>query len=320
MIFAMLDFRTLSHISRTCLRGIVVVDSLPEHRDLMRYAPRALAALAKTRLIHHFPAATVHGALLSADCISCNNFGPFLFLPTCERCCYHCLCRVQGFWVIPISMAKKCFGLSATGAKTLPILHSVPGKYYVKHMISRKRSLRLVCVGAAKTLAIAEGSSEERMTQELELKRIAGLPLKEYYTMRFLLRPPVKPPRLELFVHPTQAEVPSDMYCGMASIPFPYLGPSNGIEHGLWCLGCELVSRKWSRNDPFPDHLSHLLLPGCLADDIVYNMQEVARSKAEFQSHILSCPGAKALIEQSSSIVTAMETRKPKLNCASNTQ
>lgn len=136
-IFAMLDFRTLSHITRTCLRGIQVVRSLPEYRDLMRHAPEALAALGKTRLIFHHLATTIHATLLSADCISCGSYGAFLFLPTCERCCYHCLWRNQSLWVVPITTAKKCFGLSTSGAKTLPIMRSLPGKYHVRYTISR---------------------------------------------------------------------------------------------------------------------------------------------------------------------------------------
>ncbi|WPH02136.1 Hypothetical protein R9X50_00499100 [Acrodontium crateriforme] len=261
VIFAMLDFKSLSDISRTCLR------------------------------------ANIHAALLSADCISCGSYGAFLFLPTCERCCYHCLWRNQSLWVIPISTAKKCFGFSAAGAKTLSIMHSLPGKYHVRHTISRQRPIRLVCVGAAKKLAIAENRSEDCMRQDLEHKRSAGLSEKEYYLLRFLQKAQITPPGPELFVQPTESNVPNDMFCGMASLPFPYLAPGNHAEHGFWCLGCELVWRRWSPNDSSPDHLSHLVLPGCRAADIVYNMQDVARSKAEFLSHINECPGAKELCQ-----------------------
>jgi hypothetical protein len=151
---ALLDFKSLSHVSRTCIRGIEVVNSLPEHRDLMLHASDALAALAKTRSIRHHLAANIHLALLSANCRLCSRYSALLHLPTCERCCYHCLWTNQSLWLIPISMAKKCFLLSEAAAKTLPVLRSVPGKYHVRYPISRQRPIGLVCVGAAKELSI----------------------------------------------------------------------------------------------------------------------------------------------------------------------
>ena len=50
-IFLMLDFRTLSRLSRTCLRGVAVIESLPQYRDLTTHAPRAVGALGATRII-----------------------------------------------------------------------------------------------------------------------------------------------------------------------------------------------------------------------------------------------------------------------------
>ena len=88
---ALLAFRTISHVSRTCLRGIDVVNSLPEYRDLMLHAPDALAALGKTRMIRHHIAANIHLVLLSEDCYSCRRYAAFLSLLTCERCCYYCI-------------------------------------------------------------------------------------------------------------------------------------------------------------------------------------------------------------------------------------
>jgi hypothetical protein len=115
---ALLDFKSLSHISRTCHRGIEVVNSVPEYRNLMLHAPGALAALGKTRLIRHHLAAKIHQALLSADCTLCSRYGAFLYLPTCERCCYHHLWKNRSLWLVSIDTAKKCFVLSAAGTKT----------------------------------------------------------------------------------------------------------------------------------------------------------------------------------------------------------
>lgn len=264
----------------------------------MQHAPQALATLGKTRSIRYHSAATIYATLLSADCISCGNYGAFLFLPTCERCCYHCLWRNQSLWVVPMATAKKCFGFSAAGAKTLSLMRSVPGKYHVRHTVARQRPVGLVCVGAAKKLAMAENRTEECMRQDLEHKRSAGLSDKEYHLLRFLQKAQTIPPGRDLFLQPTESNVPNDMFCGMASLPFPFLGPGNHVEQGLWRLGCELFWRRWSPNDLTPRHLSHLVPPGCRAADIVYNMQDVARSKTEFLVHINGCPGATDLLQE----------------------
>lgn len=51
--FSMLDLKSLSSISQTCLRGLAVVESVPEFRDLMRHAPSTMTALGSTKLIGH---------------------------------------------------------------------------------------------------------------------------------------------------------------------------------------------------------------------------------------------------------------------------
>jgi hypothetical protein len=108
----MLDFRSLSHLSRASLHGNEVVRSLPAYRNLMEHAPHTLAALGHTRLITLHSANVLYRTLLSEQCISCGEYGAFLFIPTCERCCYECLCSNQSLWVIPTTLARKCFGFT----------------------------------------------------------------------------------------------------------------------------------------------------------------------------------------------------------------
>jgi hypothetical protein len=294
---ALLDFRALSHISRTCIRGIEVVSSLPEYRDLMLHAPEALAALGKTRLIRYQPAANIHLALLSADCTSCGRYGAFLFLPTCERCCYHCLWKNQSLWVISMSMAKQCFGFSAAGAKTLPVMRAIAGNYNVKHTISRRRPIQLVCVGAAKKLAIAENtllSTRQAQRHQYSTPRSQT----KLSMLRFWQGARLAPPGPQLFMKPTVNFEPNDMYCGMASLQFPYLVPGNPVEHGLLCRGCMLFRLWWVRGDPTPAHLSHLALQGRRADDLVDEYQEVARSRAELLAHVKDCPGVQRMLQE----------------------
>lgn len=294
-IFAGLDFKSLLHISATCLRGIDVVKSLPEYRDLTSHAPLALAALGKTRLIRHHTATDLHTTLLSPSCTSCNQYGAFLFLPTCQRCCYHCLWKNRSFWVIPLSVARNCFSLSVAEAKSIPKLRSIPGKYFLGYCISRQRSVGLVSVSHAKELSIKIHGSQEQMRLDLEAQR-SSLSTFDFHTFRVLQQAPLVPPGLDLSIQPTESNVPNDRYCGMASVPFPHLRSDRQVEHGLWCLGCEALRRNWSANGPIPKQLAHLLLPGCRADNVVNSRQDIARSRAELLRHIDQCPEARSLI------------------------
>lgn len=165
-ILTLLDFKTLSHVSRTCLRGRQVVSALREYRDVMRHAPTALVALAKTRLIHHFVATDIHRALLSANCTSCKTLGLFLHLPTCQRYCLSCISEDEDLWMIPISLAMRHFGLSAAELKTLTVVYG----QRVHWSNEQFESHRLVCYRSAKNLATARGRSVESIRPQKQAK------------------------------------------------------------------------------------------------------------------------------------------------------
>ena len=96
-IFNMLDFRSLSRLSLVSIRGKVLIKSPPTYQNLIEHALRALTALCQTRIISLFSVVALHATLRSEQCISCGEYGAFLLLPTCERCCYECLCRNPSF-------------------------------------------------------------------------------------------------------------------------------------------------------------------------------------------------------------------------------
>lgn len=291
----MLDFRSLSHLSRVSLQGNEVVRSLPAYRNLMKNAPHALAALGHTSLISLHSANALYGTLLSEQCISCGEYGAFLFLPTCERCCYECLCSNQSLWVIPTTLAKKCFDLTPSQLKLLPITRSIPGVYFVGHRISRQRQLKLTSVKAAKELGIKIHGSTENMAETLAARRSRGITEKEYHTFLWLQRAPLQPLCQDLSRLPTEGNVPNDDCCGMASIPFPSLLPNNTLENGLWCRGCDRTFERYRFRQLVPNVVSELVPPGCDAFRIFLGMQHRARSNAGFLEHITHCHGVREL-------------------------
>jgi hypothetical protein len=291
----MLDFRSLSHLSRVSLQGNEVVRSLPAYRNLMEHAPHALAALGYTGLISLHSANALYGTLLSEQCISCGEYGAFLFLPTCERCCYECLCSNQSLWVIPTTLARKCFDLTLSQLKRLPIMRSIPGVYFVEHRISRQRQLKLTSVKAAKELGIMIHGSTENMAETLAARRSRGMTEKEYHTFRWLQDAPLQPPCQDLSRLPTEGNVPNDDCCGMASVPFPSLLQNNNLENGLWCRGCDRTFERYRFRQLATNVVSDLVPPSCDAFRIFLAMQRRARSNTGFLEHIKHCHGARDL-------------------------
>lgn len=248
-IFAMLDFKTLSHVQKTCLRGISVVESLPEYRDMVKHAPGALTALGKTQLIRHHSATTLHSALLCSDCHCCGEYGAFLHLPTCRRCCYKCLWNHPRNWMMSISEAKACFGVTDHQLKGLHIMRSMPGKYFVRHSVQRQRPIRLVCVEDVKRLAIEEYGDEHLIDGELEGPRISN---PDYYHYRWLRAAPLQTPQPATaeYSSPTQCRT-NDMYCGMASIAFPHLTTTRSVDLGfVRPFGRRILSRGYGAHMP----------------------------------------------------------------------
>jgi hypothetical protein len=288
----MLDFQSLSYLSRVSLQGNEVVRSLLAYRNLMEHAPHTLAALGQTRLISLHSANALYGTLLSEQCISCGEYGPFLFLPTCERCCYECLCGNQSLWVIPTALARKCFDLTLSQLKRLPIMRSIPGVYFVGHRISRQRQFNLTSVKAAKELGIMIHGSTENMAETLTAKRSGGIAEKEYHTFRWLQDAPLQALCQDLSRLPTEGNVPNDDCCGMASIPFPSLLQNNTLENGLWCRGCDRTFERYRFRQLAPNMVSDLVPPGCNAFRIFLGMHRRARSNAGFLEHITHCHGA----------------------------
>ncbi|KAK4108168.1 hypothetical protein N656DRAFT_718480 [Canariomyces notabilis] len=154
----LLDFQSLSRLSRVSLKGKVVVENLATYQDVMRHAPATLAALGRTRLLQYHPATAISQALRTEKCMACTEFGHFLFLPTCERVCFQCLVMKELLRVTTIELANEAFRLTDRHLERIPIMHSVPGTYGVRWddntEAPRELKYRLVSIKQARQLAI----------------------------------------------------------------------------------------------------------------------------------------------------------------------
>lgn len=265
------------------------------YRDLVTVAPQLLWALARVGLLGLHSVAELHTALRTERCVTCIEYGAFLFLPTCERCCWECLRNNPSLRVISPKEAKKYFGLSYRHLQRLPTLHVIPGNYGIATDPS-PRHCRLVSVKAARDLGLTVQGSTEKLAQVMA-KRCGT---RRHLIMgRYLQGEPAVPKGQDLLLLPSQGNIPIDNFFGMASIPLPSLSTSHQIEDGLWCLGCETTRRRYDTLY-LPQYVLRAIVPlNCEPQRVLLGLERRARSKETFLEPIRHCYGAQQYVSES---------------------
>ncbi|KAK0993903.1 hypothetical protein LTS01_007320 [Friedmanniomyces endolithicus] len=87
-----LDFRSISRLRRTCLKGRDTVDTVLAYRRTVTHASKALDALGKIGMMRCHSVGALYATLVSRECAACGASGAYLSLPTCKRFCYDCAC------------------------------------------------------------------------------------------------------------------------------------------------------------------------------------------------------------------------------------
>lgn len=303
MILDLLDFQSLSRLSRVSWLIRSLVEQSPAYRDLMGFAPQALTALGKTGLLRYHSASQLRHVLRSptGNCASCGiHFGGYLFLPTCERTCFDCLRVNFGLRVTTVAIAKKCFRLSdrqLTGPGGIPVMFSIPGDYGTGWPIRRNRVYRLVCVQQAKRLAIKVHGSVEavRAFRPPQPRPPRGWKTRPEKIMACFHDAPMKPPGREI----ATKSVIEDDYGGMAVIRFPLLAdPNDETDFGRVCLGCQRANKEYENGILPVSVLTSLGLQGRSPTEHVLAMMQRLWSKRGFHHHVEKCYGAQRLLRQ----------------------
>ncbi len=298
LILDSLDFRSLSRFARTCRKGKATVQSLSAYTRLITHASSALIAMNRTKLITAHSVAIIYAALLSEKCVSCQNYGPFLFLPTCERCCYECLDCDRALRVISMRTARNCFGISPKDLRRIPHLSTIPGTYDVGLELTRRRSVKLVSWKQARQLGIAVHGSEEAMNTFVTRQNVGKLTVTEAYNVLWLTRPMLERQSYRTCM---LENTPNDRFPGMGATNFPFLRPDKVLEDGLWCCGCEHSNSRRFRGIEAPDSDPGMLLEA---------LQCQARSRDEFMEHIRKCEGATKLLQRLEKHVQSGDSRE----------
>ena len=278
-----LDFQSLFAFLMANTRCRTLVESFPTYKRTVAHAAGVLVAVNRTKVLPIHTAAQIYAALTSEICFLCNDYGPFLFLLTAERCCLNCLRDDQSLRVFSFSRAASCFGLARSELAKLPSMRGLPGTYCIGTTIRHQRGLTLVGVNHARARGIAVHGSEAAMQEYVARKNASSV-------ASYLRKSPSSQSR-----YPTSPamylEDPIDRFCGMASTPSPSLNVLGNPEDGLWCLGCHDDFDKWSR-------FKTRDLSGDDAEDECARTQRLwsracrAWSRSKFVDHVQHCQGA----------------------------
>ncbi|KAJ8126476.1 hypothetical protein O1611_g7163 [Lasiodiplodia mahajangana] len=287
-----LDFQSTIRFSRVSILGRNILCSLPAYRDIMNHAPHALAALSQTKLLHLHSVSQLHNALRNERCATCPEYGVYLFLPTCERCCWQCLRSKPTRRVVPRTAAAKTFALSPKMVQQLPVMFSIPGTYGVACK-STQKSYRLVSVSAAKELVMSTYGSAGNAIEAIIRRKPSAQPA---YMVRYLQSIFSDSTCFDSLMIPDQGNAGADRYFGMATIPFPSVTTPGSVEHGLWCKGCEWTYKQYKDGRLSAHIIANMVPTNCDPDRVLFGMVRRAHSRIGLSTHIRHCYGAQRLL------------------------
>ncbi|KAM0307472.1 hypothetical protein ACHAPM_000191 [Fusarium culmorum] len=294
-VLDLLDFQSLSCLSRVSILGKDVIESLPVYSEMVQHAPETLAALGQTHLLGHHRATLLHSTLRQSKCVSCFAFGGFLFLPTCERVCFECLYENQSLRMTSPAMAKQCFGLTDDDLGRVPIMHSVPGTFGLRFQFAHKQVEHLVSVKQAKKLALEIHGSDEELAKLRPTYRPGKVSMKDAAIFRHFHEASLDSPGCDLSRLPRKAEIVEDDFGGMASIQFPYLSDT-GIEKGVLCQGCVVTYSHYMQGILPPRTLSQIVPADVGPYRPLLALLTRLWSQEGFLEHVHECYGVRRIL------------------------
>ena len=248
-----LDLQSLTVLRRVSQRSRLAVDVLPQYQSIRLHGPELLRASLSLRLSDSTTLSQLYGALTTASCFLCGEFGAFIYMLSCSRVCLLCVEQRPELLPLSLSHAKHKYGLNRKAVSSLPTLRSLPGVYSQSFTKHRNRKA-LVDPTAAEEAGLALHGSREQMAkvaEELKASLEADWQRKrqEYDgKVRSGLRVR-RPPR-----HPNPPVVDGKggnplRYMGI--LQAPWLDRRRGqTETGLWCKGC--ARGEWDNRARYP--------------------------------------------------------------------
>lgn len=175
-------------------------------------------------------------------CDNCGDFGGYLYLITCKRLCFLCLSQDKLYLPLLRRHASREFGLDKDTMATLPRMTVIPGTYSPNGKKASKSVLidyeSALCAGVALhgSLCAMRKYTSDMETQKSQAyhAKVATAQQSRSTTHR-IRRPRVTGPPDGRSGNPLRF---------VAIVRVPWLNrPSQEVEWGFYCLGCEKSSR-----------------------------------------------------------------------------
>ncbi|KAM5473565.1 hypothetical protein MauCBS54593_002361 [Microsporum audouinii] len=204
-ILLLLDMRSFFVFRQVNLRARQIASTVPGYQPLITHALEAICVILRTKISAWYTLKDIFNVLCTRDCLHCDSFGGFVFLPSLERCCFRCLTSSPRFRVLPAVEIGKLLSMSrAHLRRSVPLLHTISGIYSMAET-SRQRRMYIV---AEKQIAKAFTFPGTSMSAAVTARSNRAHAVLRY----------------------------------MAGTTLPYVDIASGdVQHGLCCAGCQIV-------------------------------------------------------------------------------
>lgn len=129
-IFLDLDIESLFKLLHVNGRSREVVTGIFEWRAISKHALDALLALFRTGMAKYTTLPQLYRPLTEKWCVTCGEYGGFLFIPTMMRCCLKCIYDDVQFPVMTLNSVAKRNKISLKALRrACPLLKTIPGWY-----------------------------------------------------------------------------------------------------------------------------------------------------------------------------------------------
>ncbi|KAK2784062.1 hypothetical protein FQN52_009332 [Onygenales sp. PD_12] len=164
----------------------ILVDNLYAYKVLRQHAPDVLHVIHSMEMSPHLLIRQLFSEFCQPKCRVCDDFGPFIFVPTCTRCCWNCLSRRKQtrFQLVPPGEVALHTLLTRNALQSLPRMKTLPGASCGRHVYVN--SVTLVSVHEAKQLSVRILGSSPRCYPRSKMARRYSL--DSYFTNSVIRR------------------------------------------------------------------------------------------------------------------------------------
>jgi hypothetical protein len=202
-------------------------------------ASEALEALRRTGILKHHPRINIQVELEMSRCSveTCNAFGAYLFLPTCQRVCNLCIHKNAAFNIMALPVAAKLFNIPVDDIlnSEVPILQAIGGSYQIQGLYnSVEDNERLVCTEQVKEMCLRRRSLVS--VQNLHSSSIDNQDPMSYNLGLWILFDVSFQQSIGKLAKEERSQ---DWHTAAGCIPFPCVDDKGSVRKSYRCGACE---------------------------------------------------------------------------------